>query len=103
LTLLARLTLDLRRAIAAIEFCDLEVFLYPTGTPFDQKMMRNAFQEKQTRSVNVTHLIWIPKVFRTTEMGLKRFKRVETREMQLAEDVLLQPTVVLGTDLRHLL
>jgi hypothetical protein len=106
LTLIAGLTLELRRAIAVIESSDMEAFLYPTDTPFDPKVMGNSFQEKQTRS-NWTNLIrtTTPKVFRTTEMGLKRLKRVDdrTKGMQRAEDILLQPTVVLGSDLQHLL
>jgi hypothetical protein len=103
LALIAKWTLDLRRAIAAIESCDVEVFCYPTGTPFDPKVMGNAFQEKRTLSAIVMEMIRASKVFQTTEIGLKRLKRVETREMQRAEDVLLQPTVVLECDLQHLL
>jgi hypothetical protein len=101
------LTLELRRTIAAIESCDMEAFLYPTDTPFDSKVMGNNYREKRTRSISLTNLTrnTTPKVFRTTEMGLKRLKRVDdrTRGMQRAEDILLQPTVVLGSDLQHLL
>jgi hypothetical protein len=104
LALIIRLTRELRHAIAVIESCDMEAFLYPTGTAFDPKMMDNSFQEKRTRSI-----IWvwtpIPKVFRTMEMGLKRFKRADdrTRGMQSVQDILLRPKVVLGSDLDHLL
>ena len=96
LTLISKLTLEIRRAIAAIESCDMEVFLWPTDTPFDSKVMGMNFQEKRTVSTMV---------FRTTEMGLKGFKRVDgrTRGMQSAWDILLQPKVVLKSDLQHLL
>ena len=105
LTLISKLTLEIRRAIAAIESCDMEVFLCPTNTPFDSKVMGMNFQERRTVFTNVTGLIWPPVVFRTTEMGLKGLERVDgrTRGMQRAGDILLRPTVVLNSDLQHLL
>ena len=105
LTLISKLTMEIKRAIAAIESCDMEVFLCPTDTPFDSKVMGKSFQEKRTITTNVAELLWTPVVFRTTEMGLRGFKRVDgrTRGTQRAWDILLQPTVVLKSDLQHLL
>jgi len=106
LKLIVDLTLKLRRAVVVTESCDLEAFYFPFDTPFDANVMANNFREDPTRAVDINVIEGvIPKVFLTTEMGLKRLKRADDRlrGTPRVQDILLQPKVVLGSDLEHLL